>query len=94
MILFKFINLNLKKNETRPKKRFIKKEEEEIKIVFGLPSIKKLMMWIIISAIMMPWISIIIKNNMFQKLLDAFDALLKQTDTEQVSQKKMDYFHK
>ena len=76
------------------KGRFIKKEEEEIKIVFGLPSLKKLMMWIIISAIMMPWISIIIKNNMFQKLLDAFDALLKQTDTEQVSQKKMDYFHK
>ena len=76
------------------KGRFIKKEEEEIKIVFGLPSIKKLMMWIIISAIMMPWISIIIKNNMFQKLLDAFNALLKQTDTEQVSQKKMDYFHK
>ena len=76
------------------KGRFIKKEEEEIKIVFGLPSRKKLMIWIIIFAIMMPWISIIIKNNMFQKLLDAFDALLKQTDTEQVSQKKMDYFHK
>ena len=76
------------------KGRFIKKEEEEIKIVFGLPSLKKLMMWIIISAIMMPWISILIKNNMFQKLLDAFDALLKQADAEQVSQKKMDYFHK
>ena len=75
-----------------PKGRFIKKEEEEIKIVFGLPSLKKLMMWIIISAIMMPWISIIIKNNMFQKLLDAFDALLKQTDTEQVSQKKNGLF--
>lgn len=74
------------------KGRFIKKEEEEIKIVFGLPSLKKLMMWIIISAIMMPWISIIIKNNMFQKLLDAFDALLKQTDTEQVSQKKNGLF--
>lgn len=74
------------------KGRFIKKEEEEIKIVFGLPSLKKLMIWIIIFAIMMPWISIIIKNNMFQKLLDAFDALLKQTDTEQVSQKKNGLF--
>ena len=74
------------------KGRFIKKEEEEIKIVFGLPSLKKLMMWIIISAIMMPWISILIKNNMFQKLLDAFDALLKQADAEQVSKKKNGLF--
>ena len=74
------------------KGRFIKKEEEEIKIVFGLPSLKKLMMWIIISAIMMPWISILIKNNMFQKLLDAFHALLKQADADQVSQKKNGLF--
>ena len=29
---------------------------------------------------------------MFQKLLDAFDALLKQADAEQVSQKKNGLF--
>ena len=52
------------------------------KIVFGFRSLKKLLRLIIIFTIMMPWISIMMKNNMFQKILDAFDILLSQSDAE------------
>ena len=54
------------------KVRFAKKEEG-FEIMIGLPPLKRMLTWIVIIGIMMPWISIIRKNNLFQKLMDILD---------------------
>ena len=36
-----------------------KKEEEGLEIMIGLPPLKRMLTWIFIIGIMMPWISII-----------------------------------
>ena len=47
------------------KGRFAKKEEEGLEIMIGLPPLKRMLTWIFIIGVMMPWISIIRKNNLF-----------------------------
>ena len=46
------------------KGRFAKKEEEGLEIMIGLPPLKRMLTWIFIIGVMMPWISIIRKNNL------------------------------
>ena len=74
------------------KGRFAKKEEEGFEIMIGLPPLKRILTWIFIICVLMPWISIIRKNNLFQKIMDALDGLFQKTIEEAVAQKKMDYF--
>ena len=74
------------------KGRFCKTDEEGIKIVVGVPSIKKIIIWLIIVGILMPWISIIIRNNALQKLIEAFDELFQKSNEEQGTTKKTGLF--
>ena len=74
------------------KGRFAKKEEEGLEIMIGLPPLKRMLTWIFIIGVMMPWISIIRKNNLFQKLMDILDGFFEKTIEEAVTQKKMVYF--
>ena len=59
------------------KGRFTKKCEEGVKIILGIPSIKKIVIWILLIAILMCWISIIAKYN--KKKLNLFDKLIRTT---------------
>ena len=74
------------------KGRFAKKEEEGLEIMIGLPPLKRLLTWIFIIGVMMPWISIIRKNNLFQKLTDILDGFFEKTMEEAQLKKKMVYF--
>ena len=74
------------------KGRFSKKEEEGLEIMIGLLPLKRLLTWIFIIGVMMPWISIIRKNNLFQKLMDILDGFFEKTIEEATTQKKMVYF--
>ena len=74
------------------KGRFSKKEEEGFEIMVGIPPLKKILTWILIIAILMPWISIIRKSNLVQKIMDALDDFFQKINEEAVTQKKMDYF--
>ena len=74
------------------KGRFAKKEEEGLEIMIGLPPLKRILTWIFIIGILMPWISIIRKNNLFQKLMDVLDGFFEKTIVEPATQKKMVYF--
>ena len=48
---------------TRAEKgRFIKKDDEGLEIMIGLPKLKKMLIWIIIIGVLMPWISILGKK--------------------------------
>ena len=74
------------------KGRFIKKDDEGLEIMIGLPPLKKMLTWIFIIGVLMPWISILRKNNAFQKLMDSLDRFFEKTIEETATQKKMDYF--
>ena len=70
------------------KGRFAKKEEEGLEIMIGLPPLKRMLTWIFIIGVMMPWISIIRKNNLFQKLMDILDGFFEKTIEEAATEKK------
>ena len=57
-----------------------------------LPPLKRMLTWIFIIGVMMSWISIILKNNLFQKLMDILDGFFEKTIEEAATQKKMVYF--
>ena len=74
------------------KGRFLKKDEEGLEIMIGLPPLKRILTWIFIIGVLMPWISIIRKNNVFQKIMDVMDGFFQKTIEEAVSQKKNGLF--
>ena len=74
------------------KGRFLKKDEEGLEIMIGLPHLKRILTWIFIIGVLMPWISIIRKNNVFQKIMDVMDGFFQKTIEEAVSQKKNGLF--
>ena len=74
------------------KGRFIKKDDEGLEIMIGLPPLKKMLIWIFIIGVLMPWISILRKNNVFQKVMDALDGFFEKTIEETATQKKNGLF--
>ena len=74
------------------KGRFIKKDDEGLEIMIGLPPLKKMLTWIFIIGVLMPWISILRKNNVFQKVMDALDGFFEKTIEEAAPQKKNGLF--
>ena len=74
------------------KGRFAKKEGEGFEIMIDLPPLKKILTWIMIIGVLMPWISIIRKNNLVQKIMDALDDFFQKTNEEDVTPKKNGLF--
>ena len=74
--------------------RCAKKEEEGLENMIGLPPMKKMLTMLIIIYILMPWISFIRKNNLFQKLIDVLDKFFEKTIEDDQHKRKMDYFPK
>ena len=70
------------------KARFAKKDEGGLEIMIGLPPLKRMLTWLFIIGILMPWISIIRKNNLFQKLMNVLDKFFEKTIEEAATQKK------
>ena len=58
------------------KGRFTKKNEEEMKLTFYLPTMKTVLFWIFFISILMPWFLIIVKMDLFPKLLIKFEELI------------------
>ncbi len=76
------------------KGRFAKKDEEGLEIMIDLPPLKRILTWIFIIGILMPWISIIRKNNWLKKLWMLWMAFFKKLQMKQKLKRKMDYFPK
>ena len=78
------------------KGRLSKKIDEGLNIVFYLPSLKKMILWITTFLILMPWITIFLKLNILQIFLEKFEKLLfismNNHDQEQESPKKNGFF--
>ena len=58
------------------KGRFTKKNEEEMKLTFFLPTMKTVFFWIFFISILMPWLLIIARMDLFPKLLIKFEELI------------------
>ena len=76
------------------KGRFFKKTEEGFKIIFDIPSIKRILIWVISFGILLPWISIIAKFEILNKLLSLFDELMEEKSMKMIIQRKVVYLVK
>ena len=74
------------------KGRFSKKTEEGFKIIFDVPPIKRILIWVVLFGILLPWISIIAKFEIINKLLSLFDELMDGKINENVNSKKSSLF--
>ena len=74
------------------KGRFSKKAEEGFKIIFDIPSIKRILIWLVLFGILLPWISIIAKFEILNKLLSLFDELMDGKINENGNSKKSGLF--
>ena len=70
------------------KGRFSKKTEEGFKIIFDIPSIKRILIWLLLFGILLPWILIISKFEILNKLFSLFDELMNRTINENGNSKK------
>ena len=57
-------------------------DEEDNNLVLTLTSVKNIILWIIIIFVLYPWLIIISKFNVFQKLENIFDILYKERNEE------------
>ena len=76
------------------KGRFSKKAEEGFKIIFDIPSIKRILIWVVLFGILLPWISIIAKFEILNKLLSLFDELMEEKSMKMIIQRKVVYLVK
>ena len=76
------------------KGRFSKKAEEGFRIIFDIPSIKRILIWVISFGILLSWISIIAKFEILNKLLSLFDELMEEKLMKMIIQRKVVYLVK
>lgn len=74
--------------ERDSKGRFSKKGEDGLKIIFDVPPIRRIIFWIFIFAVLLPWISIIARFELLRKILDIFDELMNPSINENGNTKK------
>ena len=63
------------------KGRFIKTDDSN-KIILHFTSIKRILIWIVIIWVFMPWITIISKFDVLKKILDLFECLFTKSNDE------------
>ena len=60
------------------KGRYTKKIEEGLKLTFYLPSMKNLIIWVLMVFVLMPWLLIISRMNLVPKLLLKLEEIVFQ----------------
>ena len=73
--------------------RFCKKGEESNEITISVPSIKRIVLWVSILLILLPWITIISRLNLIKKIESTFEALINGTGEENTENGKKGLFY-
>ena len=68
--------------ERDSKGRFSKKGDDGFKIAFNIPPTKRIILWLFIVAILLPWLSILAKFEVLNKILNLFDELMNSSIIE------------
>ena len=58
------------------KGRYVKQSEEGLKITFIIPTIKRIILWILTIILLMPWLLIIIRMDLPNLALSKFEEIL------------------
>ena len=70
-------------------------DDTGFKLSLSIPSLKRILNWLLIFLIIMPWISVIVRYNIIVKLFNKFEEFITISTTEDTeAPKKMDYFIK
>ena len=79
----------------RDKKGRFKKqdEEDEITLKITLPSLKKIFYFVLLVAILLPWIIIGNKFNIFKRINDFIERLMTSTNEDGETPKKNGLFY-
>ena len=76
------------------KGRFSKQAVNE-GLVLIFPTIRTILYWIVLAFIFLPWLIILTKFNLLEKISTIFDSIFKDADAENTEEnKKMIYFIK
>ena len=78
--------------ERDSKGRFSKKGDDGFKIAFNIPPIKRIILWLFIVAVLLPWLSILAKSEFLNKILNLFDELMNSSMVENGNTKKSGLF--
>lgn len=78
--------------ERDSKGRFSKKGDDGCKITFDVPPFKRIILWMFIVAVLLPWLSLIAKLEVLKKLLNLFDELMNPPIIENGNTKKTGLF--
>ena len=62
--------------------RFVKKTNEENRLTLIFPSLKSLLYWILMLIIFFPWITILSKLNLFEKMKVILESLIISNNEE------------
>ena len=62
--------------------KFIKTEEEGYKFTITFPPLKKIICWIIIVVIILPWVSIAFKFDIIHLTMEKIEELMMKHDKE------------
>lgn len=65
------------------KGRFAKSSEGGMKITMNVPTLAKIIYWLLLLIIFMPWISIFCRLEILKKILNIFDDLLMKSKGEE-----------
>ena len=74
--------------ELDSKGRFSKKGDDGFKIAFNIPPIKRIILWLFIIAVLLPWLSILAKFEDLNKILNLFDELMNSSIIENGNTKR------
>ena len=68
--------------------RYIKKDDGESQLTLIFPSIKSILYWILMFLIFLPWIIVLSKFSLFEKLNMIFENLINRKNEETVENVK------
>ena len=73
------------------KGKFIKKEGFMISL--GFPSFERIIGWIALLVLLMPWIVIILRQNFFETLIKVFEKIMTPYNNEETETPKKGIFY-
>ena len=73
--------------------RFIKKEDDGLKIVLTLPTFSKILLWISLLLILSPWLVVLLRNQIWKEIISIFEHLFLVKEEEGETIKKNGLFY-
>ena len=74
--------------KTRDSKGRYSKQNIDEELVLKFPNVSTILYWIILAFIFLPWLIILTKFNLMERISTVFDSLFKDSETESAEANK------